>query len=274
MGLTATNGIQERRRLLSILYKTLWISSGIFLCILFQRSLLQRLTSSSQPLLIEQEKIKLKGKESKLAALNKIPAFGFDNIVANYIFLDFLQYFGDDEARAEFGYDLTTSFFESVLSRTPDYRQFYLFLSESISLYAAQPHKSIKLIEQGLKELSPNQPVDGFYIWRYKAIDELLYLGDGKAAQQSFETVALWAEQSDHYDSEFIKEISRQTAQYLALNPQSKSAQVQAWNSVLVSALNERTQKQAIKQIEKLGGRVTVSAVGEFEVEFSFKDSH
>ena len=38
--------------------------------------------------------------------LKNLPSFGFDNLIADWTFLKFLQYFGDDEARDVTGYDL------------------------------------------------------------------------------------------------------------------------------------------------------------------------
>ena len=247
--------------------RTFWIVSITLFCILFQSSSLQSLTSTRRKPAAREEVV-LATKKSNLAVLGVIPNFGFDNTIANYIFLDFLQYFGDDEARSSLGYDLTTSFFESILSHTPDYRQFYLFLSGSSSIYTAKPHKSIELIEMGLKQLSPNLPNDSYYIWRYKGVDELLFLGDSRSAQSSFETAALWASQSHDSESDLIEEVSRQTAQYLVLNPQSKSAQIQAWGSILTTALDETTQKRAIEQIEALGGKVSDSESGQFKISF------
>ena len=121
--------------------------------------------------------------------------------------------------------------------------------------------------------MEPTTVSDSFYIWRYKGIDELLFLGDGKAAQHSFETAADWAAQSDYAGSDVIEKASRQTAEFLAQNPESETAQIQAWGSVLASAINQTTRQQAISQIEKLGGKVTITENGQFKVEFPSKDS-
>jgi hypothetical protein len=42
----------------------------------------------------------------RLKMLKTIPSFGFDNLIADWTFLKFLQYFGDDEARDVTGYNL------------------------------------------------------------------------------------------------------------------------------------------------------------------------
>ncbi|MEP0903061.1 hypothetical protein [Nodosilinea sp. FACHB-13] len=203
-----------------------------------------------------------------LALAQKTPTFGFDNLAADWFFLRFLQYFGDDEARAKTGYDLSPEFFRVVIPKDPYYRMFYLFLSGSTSNFAAQPEQSVAITAQGLKRLTPTVPFDGFYIWRYRGVDELLYLGDGKAAQQSFQTAAEWGRQSPEAEAPIIAENSQRTADFLANNPLSKQAQVNAWASVLANAFDDATRQKAIDRIEALGGSVMISETGELGLRF------
>ncbi|MBW4463483.1 MAG: hypothetical protein KME47_25070 [Nodosilinea sp. WJT8-NPBG4] len=203
-----------------------------------------------------------------LALAQKMPTFGFDNLVSDWFFLRFLQYFGDDEARATTGYDLSPEFFRVVIPKDPYYRMFYLFLSGSTSNFAAQPEQSVAITAQGLERLNSTVPSDGFYIWRYRGVDELLYLGDGKAAQQSFQTAADWGRQSPEADAPSIAENSQRTADFLANNPLSKQAQVNAWASVLANAFDDATRQKAIDRIEALGGSVMISETGEMRLQF------
>ncbi len=207
-----------------------------------------------------------------LALAKNVPTFGFDNLVADWFFLQFLQYFGDDQARAITGYSLSPEFFKVIIPNDPYYRLFYMFLSGSTSNFAAQPEQSVALIAQGLDRLTPAFPDDGFYIWRYRGVDELLYLGDGEAAQKSFQTAADWARQSPHPDAPFIAENSQRTADFLANNPLSKQAQVNAWASVLSNAFDDATRQKAIERIEALGGKVTISETGGISLQFPEDD--
>ncbi|WP_052049825.1 hypothetical protein [Leptolyngbya sp. KIOST-1] len=203
-----------------------------------------------------------------LAVAQKMPTFGFDNLVANWFFLQFLQYFGDDEARAVTGYNLSPEFFRVIIPNDPYYRMFYLFLSGSTSNFAAKPEQSVALIAQGLERLNPNLPEDAFYIWRYRGVDELLYLGDGQAAQKSYQTAADWARQSNHPDAPLTIENSQRTADFLANNPLSKQAQVNAWASVLANAFDDGTRQRAIDRINALGGSVFINEAGEISIQF------
>ena len=236
----------------------------------FQSRALESLSTASSSVEFYEDK---NSKSAELKVATKLPMFGFRNILAGFVFLDFLQYFGDDEARDQDGYELVPDFFESIISRDPYYRSFYLFLSGSGSIYAVDPQKSVEITERGLSHLSPNQPSDSYYVWRYKGIDELLLLGDGESAQKSFETAANWAEESVDMDSDVFAIQSRQTAEYLSANPLSTVAQVSAWSSVLTTAIDDTTRARAVANIEALGGSVTFSDDGGIKIEFAQRES-
>ena len=73
---------------------------------------------------VESEKLRLN-------FLHKLPSLGFNNLVADWTFLNFLQYFGDDSARNKTGYSLSPEYFEVILDRDPYFVNAYLFLSAS-----------------------------------------------------------------------------------------------------------------------------------------------
>ena len=197
-----------------------------------------------------------------LTLTQKLPALGFDNLVADWTLIRFLQYFGDDEARGRTDYRLSPEYFEIILKRDPRFLEAYFFLSGSTSLYAGMPERTIALMNQGLKFVTPQIPPRSFYIWRYKGTDELLFLGDAKASEQSFITAADWAATYPDQESQQISYVSRRTAQFLANNPQSKNAQVAAWSLVLNNARDDRTRQIAIDRIRILGGDVVASPQG------------
>ena len=202
----------------------------------------------------------------RLNLLERTPAFGFDNLLANWVFLNFLQYFGDDDARLQTGYALSPEYFKILIARDPRFLGAYIPLSTSISLYAAQPEQSVALMEQGLKSMSPKSPPKSYYVWRLKGIDELLFLGNPQAARQSFEKAAEWASLYPDPESQKIAAFSLQTAQFLARNPLSKSAQVGAWAMIFSNVTDERTRQIVITRIEALGGQVIVTPQGEVKI--------
>lgn len=206
----------------------------------------------------------------RLNLLKKAPALGFDNLLANWIFLGFLQYFGDDPARQVTGYELSPAYFDILVERDPLFLEAYTGLSTSISLYAARPDKSVELMSKGLQSMSPKAPLRSYYVWRYKAIDELLFFGDAQASSQSFDKAAEWASVYSDEEGKNMAALSRKTAKFLASNPNSiKPVQEVVWMGVLTNAANtddRRTLKTAISRIEALGGKVSKTPEGNWKV--------
>lgn len=202
----------------------------------------------------------------QLQIFKRVPGFGFNNLIADWVMLQFIQYFGNLEARRQTGYGLSLDYFDIILERDPYFRDAYLFLSASGTLFAGQPQRTVTLFERGLAQLTPTTPERAYVIWRYKASDELLFLGDPEAAAQSFETAADWASIYEDPESQALAAASRQTAAFLRENPSSAAAQISAWAIVLSNAFDEETQRVAIRQIEQLGGRVEVDEAGQFRI--------
>jgi hypothetical protein len=208
----------------------------------------------------------------QLRLFQQSPSFGFDNLIADWVFLRFLQYFGDDAARMATDYQLSPEFFDVTINRDPRFLESYKFLSTSTAIYAGQPERSIALMNQGLKSLTPTVPQGSYLVWRNKGIDELLFLGDAQAARRSFETAADWAKLSGLPNREFAVAASQQMAQFIARNPASKIAQASAWVMVLTNAVDDRTRKTAIARIQTLGGKITQAPDGSFQIQLPTKD--
>ena len=257
------------------LIETLWLSflilMGIGVVGLLQVPQLQELKDKAKVSSPEALARELEAEKLRLDLLEKMPAFGFDNLLADWIYLEFLEYFGDEEARNKTDYQLSLDYFDVIVDRDPRFRHIYLFLSTSGSLFAAMPERSIALMEKGLKSLTPQIPPDSFYVWRYKGIDELLFLGDIAAAIQSFETAAEWASASPDENGPQAARSSRETAAFLRTNPNIKCAQVSTWAMILDNAPEERSRKIAIDRIQELGGNFVKTPEGGFTVKFPGK---
>lgn len=194
--------------------------------------------------------------ETNIRLLGKLPSMGFDNLVANWAFLSFVQYFGDDQARSSTGYSVNPEFFEVIVDRDPNFLDMYPMLSSTITLFSGAPVKSIELIDQGLTNIPEELQPEAYFLWQVKATDELLFLGKPKAAEKSYRMAAEWASRSEDEETQAIGTRALQTAEFLAKNPNSRSAQVASWFNVLSSALDDRTRSRAIQQIQQLGGTV------------------
>lgn len=239
---------------------------GLGSAVLLQRPQLAVLTRNADevtPEVLQQELVQT---ERNLALLKQVPSLGFRNLIADWAFLQFLQYFGDDAARARTNYALSPEFFEIVLDRDPYFLDGYFFLSGSSSMYAGKPDRTVEIIERNLPRLGPKLPDRAYYIWRYKAIDELLFLGDSEAARQSFLKAAEWAATYDDAEGQSIAASSAQTAEYLKTNPDSKAAQISAWTMVLANALDEGAQAVAVQRMQALGATLEPTSDGRFRI--------
>ncbi|MBD2103010.1 hypothetical protein [Leptolyngbya sp. FACHB-261] len=216
-----------------------------------------RTTDENPQQAVEQEKI-------RLAALHKVPSMGFDNLIADWAFLGFLQYFGDEQARQATGYELSGDYFDIIIGRDPQFLLAYLFVSTSTSMYAAQPARSVAILSHGLESLSPEATPEAYLVWRYKAIDQLLFLGDRQGGAASFAQAANWAERFAHDPT--AAAVSRQTAQFLQGGRDLRAAQMSAWTMVLTQAVDERTAAIARQQILDLGGQIKQKPDGSWGV--------
>jgi hypothetical protein len=266
------NGIPK---IVSASFPTLIKLLFILLCVsgigLLQFPRLQTVLRTNQTVTKETLEKDVQAEQARLKLLKKIPGFGYDNIISNWTYLSFLQYFGDDEARVKTGFHISPDYFEIILTKDPRFLTAYFSLSSSTSLFAGKPERSIKIIEQGLKSVNPWVPERSYYIWRYKGTDELLFLGDSQAAKKSFAKAADWASNHSDEESKAVASISQQTANFLAQNPDSKYAQISTWAMVLNNRVDEKTQKRAIDAIKALGGEVISTPKGN-QIKFPPKD--
>lgn len=251
-------------------------SCVICLCVsgigLLQFPRMRKLLNSKNNASIEALQRDIQAEKTSLNLLKQLPSFGYSNLIGNWVYLRFLQYFGDDEVRAKTGYSLSPEYFEVILQRDPRFLNAYLGLSTSTSLYAGMPERSVKLTAKGLKSLSPSVPERSYYVWRYKGTDELLFLGDSRAAKESFTMAANWASNHSDAESKQIASISQQTAKFLERNPQSRFAQIATWTMVLNNQVDDKTRKIALSKIEALGAKVVTNPDGSTKIKLPKKD--
>jgi hypothetical protein len=203
-------------------------------------------------------------KQQKIQAnlLKNTPSFGFNNLISDLAFLQFVQYFGDSEAREVTGYSVVTDYFEAIVERDPNFIQSSFALSSANSLFAAKPEKTVELIERVLKVVTPESPGYPFFLWTYKATDEILFLGDLQAAQNSYHMAANWASlRGDELGEELAKRFQT-TAEFLATDPDPTQAQIGAWIAALSGTKDEKTQKYILGKLQSLGAEIVFNDDG------------
>lgn len=196
---------------------------------------------------------------TNLEIFKKLPSLGFDNLLANWTFLNFLQYFGDSKGRELTGFQLNDDYFDVISRFDPKWVDMYLFLSTSVGYYQAEPELSVKFMERGTDALSPDNP-DAWRLWRLKAIDELLLIGDISAAIASLETAAKWAEGTP---SEPIAAQFQRAANSLRENPDSERIRINAWLTVYSQTTDTLVKERAVTELEALGVEIQEGEDGE-----------
>jgi hypothetical protein len=210
--------------------------------------------------------------QQSLNTINKLPKSKFDNLIANWSFLSFLQYFGDDTARENIGYGITADFFEVIVNRDPLFISIYPYLSAGVTLFAGEPQKTVSLIEKGAKAIPEPLKPGAYFLWQSKGTDELLFLGRNDAAQKSYLNAAGWAGLSADPVLQTVAKRSAQTASFLASNPNSRRARASSWANILTSAIDDGTRRRAVAEIRALGGNVAIDVQGQLRISLPLQD--
>lgn len=194
----------------------------------------------------------------RLGLLKQLPSFGFDNVLADWTFLNFLQYFGDNPAREKTGFSLSPKYFDIITQLDPRFVEAYMFLSGSISYQLGQPELAIRLMKRGTTALSPQINPKAFQVWRFMSLDQLLLLGDVPGTIHSLQMAAKWVEGTP--DAEY-EPLFKQTAAFLKKDPNSKPVRIASWAAIYQQAMemgDKHTQERAKQQVEALGAKLVV----------------
>jgi len=204
--------------------------------------------------------------QRELSALRLLPAVGFDNLLADWVFLRFIQYFGDTKTREATNYELCPTYFNLVIRHDPRFTNAVHYLDLCTSIFAGYPKESINNLQNSLSTMKPKMEgitLRPYYLWRSLGIAQILFLGEPLEAAQSYETAIEWAKPyNDTLSYQFINN-AQQSISFLKTNPDVVLAQIGAWASVLGNNPDERMLTRVIKEVEALGGEVEVKPNGE-----------
>lgn len=189
----------------------------------------------------------------RLEVLGKSPTFGFDNLLADWVFLNFLQYYGDTPVREQTGYALSPQYFDLITQLDPRFVDVYLFLSGTLSYQLGNPELAIQYMNRGTEALSPQAHPAAYQVWRFKGLDQLLLLGDIPGSIHSHEMAAKWAQASP---DAYLAPIFQEVADFLRKDPNSVPVRLKSWASIYAQATqvkDKQTQERAKQEVEKLG---------------------
>lgn len=193
----------------------------------------------------------------RLDVLQHSPTFGFDNLLADWAFLNFVQYDGDEAARKQLGYGLAAQYFDVITRLDPRFVDSYLFLSGTLSYQLGEPELAAKYFKRGTEALTPQAHPRASLPWRLQGLDQLLLLGDVPGAIRSNDIAGDWALQSSLPEIRHSGPILKGIANFLRSEPDSARVRFWAWNSVYFQAMATRdrvTQERAKRELLALGG--------------------
>ncbi len=189
---------------------------------------------------------------TRLTTLRNSPTLGFEALVADWTFLDYLQYFGDDEARAVSGYGLAADYLDRVTELDPRFLFVYLFVSPGVSYYQGQPERAVTLFDRGVAALSPEIHPNAFIVPKFKALDLFLLIGDIPGAIAAYQQAAAWVDGTPFAD---YRPGLEQTIAYLQANPDSVQARYIGWSDVYNNAVDSVVRDRAATELRSLGAR-------------------
>ncbi|AFY80436.1 hypothetical protein [Oscillatoria acuminata] len=195
----------------------------------------------------------------QLQILRRSPTLGFDNLIANYAFLKWVQYFGDEEIRDQVGYALNKEYFDVITRLDPRFAEMYPFISTAVSFAQGEPELGIQYMERGLEALSPEINPKSFLVWRFKGLDQLLLLGDIPSSIESHEMAAQWAIGTEYED---YASLYQGAADFLRTEPDSTGIRLWSWNEVYQNSINESVRQRAEQEMLNLGASKEITEDG------------
>ena len=193
------------------------------------------------------------------------PSLGFSNLKADLSYLNFVQYFGDKDARDTIGYKLVPDYFETIAHIDPRFTTAHLRLSIANSMYAGDPEKTIALMQQVLDTIEPRSE-EAVAVWTSKGLDELLFMGDKVSAIESYKMAEQWAAlaQGDRSEKLAVKDLEEALKSVSEL--ELKEAQLRAWSSVLVHIKDHQRRREIIDRLDRIKDEILVLRQSEEEI--------
>jgi hypothetical protein len=191
-----------------------------------------------------------------LSLMSRSPSFGLDNILADWAFLNFVQYDGDTATRKAVGYPLAPKYFEMITRLDPRFVDSYVFLSGIMSYQMGMPKEAIALMDRGTSALTPKDHPKAFLVWRLKGLDQLLMANDLDASQFSYNQAGDWALASSDASVREVGPIFKQTAEFIRTDPNNKTVLLWSWSAIYDQAVvtrDEVTQARAREMLLKIG---------------------
>ncbi len=168
----------------------------------------------------------------------KMLSLGFDQFLADFYWLQFVQYLGDSEQRAKDNYADAERYVDLIASLDPKFINAYYFAAFIIGSEQHSPNLAAQIIDRGIEA---NQ--DSWYLPFIAGINQYLYAHDEVKAAKYYRMAAKFPEAP--------KWLGRQ-AEILEAKIPSTIKEINVWDSIYNSSTDSVIKERARKKLASL----------------------
>ncbi len=117
----------------------------------------------------------------------KILSLGLGNLWADWYWLQFVQYFGDVQARDQTNFDYCDDYLTLITTLDPQFTGAYAASAYSVAEMQEEPQKALDLMEKGIRLNEGKKLTYLWYLYQRAAGVSFLYLKDTRKAAQYLE---------------------------------------------------------------------------------------
>ncbi|NJK63007.1 MAG: hypothetical protein HC921_10325 [Synechococcaceae cyanobacterium SM2_3_1] len=174
---------------------------------------------------------------------------GYRNLAASWLWLDFIQYMGDTQARSEVGYPLADDYLNQITDQDPFFFPAYLYATYALAFSAAQPEVAVDILEKGAQFITPDNNPNAFSLYFRAAIIYFLFLGDEVAAREAFYNAADWYEAAGHGSAQGMRDLGDN----IINNPLSENVRFSTWLYAYQTTFEAETRELILEELNQLG---------------------
>ena len=202
--------------------------------------------------------------EQNFAIASAMDAIGLGNLAASWLWLEFVQYYGDTPTRQQQGYGLAYDYLDKITQLDEHFFWAYRYVSPAVGFSAGQPRRVEQLLQRGIETLDPESQADGYRLYLDLAINYFLLIGDVEAGREAYYAAGEWYERAGLEGDQ--PEIWRALGDRLVASPDSQEVRFKVWTQVLNLSADPVTQERALIELGQLGARFRRQPNGQIEV--------
>lgn len=178
------------------------------------------------------------------------PKLGFHNLASDLLWLRFVQYMGDVEARQQNGYRLANQFLQEITDIDPHFEKAYLMANLALANKNGRIDQAEQLLEKGAKH-----NFKSYQIWQYRGFLHFMYTGDYAQAAECFQQNAWLAVAAEGNRKQPWANYWWLLGKYLSTNRPTPWLLRKMWKEVYYSApeTDTDTRRLALQRLRTLG---------------------